>query len=121
MAYKIDRPETNGRIEQWANSTTDQLIYALNDLERRCDEITTSASALQGNIEQIQEKDISGELYQLIVKLSEDLTTLSGSVETLSGSIETLSGSIETINGNIETINENYTALEARVTALEGS
>lgn len=100
MAYKIDRPETNGRIEQWANSTTDQLVYALNDLERRCDEITTSESALQENIQQIQEKDISGELYQLIIKLSDDINTLSG---------------------NIETINENYTALEARVTALEGS
>ena len=42
MAYKVDKPEVNSdnkRLEQWANMTSDELVFALNDLERKIIEL----------------------------------------------------------------------------------
>ena len=38
MAYKVDKPEVNSdekRLEKWADIATDDLVFALNDLDRR--------------------------------------------------------------------------------------
>lgn len=42
MAYKVDKPEVNSdnkRLEQWANMSVDQILFALNDLERRLENL----------------------------------------------------------------------------------
>lgn len=42
MAYKVDKPEVNSdnkRLEQWANMSVDQILFALKDIERRLENL----------------------------------------------------------------------------------
>lgn len=102
MAYRVDRPEAhsdNYRLERWANNTTEQLMFALNDLDIR--------------LKQSEEKQ------KALTEIIERLNIPTNDLYDLKSEIESLGSSVDINTDNISTLSDNYTALELRVQALE--
>lgn len=110
MGYKIDRPEansTNKGLEKWGITAMQQTMFALNDIERRIEDIHAALGTSSAQIESLESSERSQVVNLKIDAINEYIGNIEDNIETMSGAIGTLE--------------DNYTALEARVRALEGS
>lgn len=91
MAYRVDRPEVNSnsqRLERWANNTTEQLLFALNDIEYRLNKLEEQGKPITVDTPTNSIYDLSKEIASVASSvdiISDNYTALEARVTTLEG------------------------------------